>query len=137
MALFPSGKRGSEQVNYGYRGKGVTIHSLVDGEGNPLAVLVTAANESEREPVLPLLASIHIQTAEAGRPRQKPKNLATDGGYDSGELGESLGRKGLGPEIAKRMWKERKQDRGRKVEKRVNRYVVERTFWWYQRKFRR
>ena len=65
----------------------MTVHSLVDGEGNPLAVLVTAANE--REQVLPLLASIHLQTGEAGRPRQKPKNLATDGGYDSGELGES------------------------------------------------
>ena len=41
--FFPGGK-GSEQVNYGYKGKGVTIHSLVDGEGNPQAVLVTAAN---------------------------------------------------------------------------------------------
>ena len=86
--FFPGGK-GSEQVNYGYKGKGVTIHSLVDGEGNPQAVLVTAANESEREQVLPLLASIQIQTGEVEPPRQKPTNLATDGGYDSGELGES------------------------------------------------
>ena len=54
MAVFPSGKGSGEQVNSGYKGKGVTIHSLVDGEGNPLAVLVTAANESEREQVLPL-----------------------------------------------------------------------------------
>ena len=53
MALFPWRKGGSEQVNYGYKGKGVTIHSLVDGEGNPLAVLVTVANESERGQVLP------------------------------------------------------------------------------------
>ena len=89
MAVFPSGKGSGEQVNSGYKGKGVTIHSLVDGEGNPLAVLVTAANESEREQVLPLLASIQIQTGKVERPRQKPTNLATDGGYDSGELGES------------------------------------------------
>ena len=87
MALFPWGKGGGEQVNYGYKGKGVTIHSLVDGEGNPLAVLVTVANESERGQVLPLLASIQIQTGEVESPRQKPTNLATDGGYDSDELG--------------------------------------------------
>ena len=61
MALFPWRKGGREQVNYGYKGKGVTIHSLVDGEGNPLAVLVTVANESERGQVLPLLASIQIR----------------------------------------------------------------------------
>ena len=45
---FSSGKGSGEQVNSGYKGKGVTIHSLVDGEGNPLVVLVAAANESER-----------------------------------------------------------------------------------------
>ena len=60
MALFPSGK-GGEHVNYGYKGKGVTVHSLVDGEGNPLAVLVTAANESEREQVLPLNSVVEKQ----------------------------------------------------------------------------
>ena len=30
MALFPPGKGGGELVEYGYKGKGVTIHSLVD-----------------------------------------------------------------------------------------------------------
>ena len=45
--FFPGGKGGGEQVNYGYKGKGESIHSLVDGEGNPLAVLVTVADESE------------------------------------------------------------------------------------------
>ena len=37
MALFSLGK-GGEQVNYGSKGEGVTIRSLVDGEGNPLVV---------------------------------------------------------------------------------------------------
>jgi len=61
---------------------------LLDGEGNPVAVSATAANESEREQALPWLASIQIQTAAVGCPKQKPKNLTTDGGYDSGELEE-------------------------------------------------
>ena len=68
---------------------------------NPLAVLVTVANGNE-------LASIQIQTAGAGGLGQKPTNLATDGGYDSGESGKSGPRKGIGLEKAKRIWKERK-----------------------------
>ena len=47
MALFPSGKGGGKQVNSGSKGRSMTIDSLVDGEGNPLAVLVTVADESE------------------------------------------------------------------------------------------
>ena len=42
--LFFSGGKGSEQVNYGYKGKGVTIHSLVDGEGNPRCAILIAYN---------------------------------------------------------------------------------------------
>ncbi len=76
MALFPPGKGGGEGVEYGYKGKGVTIHSLVDRNGCPLAISVTSAKESEREQVLPLLQSIHIQTGEVGRPKHNPKNLA-------------------------------------------------------------
>ena len=93
MALFPSSKEGGEPVNSGSKRKGVTI--------DPLAVFVTVANESE-------LASIQIQTAEAGGSGQKPTNLATDGRYDSGESGKSGPRKGIGLEKAKRIWKERK-----------------------------
>ena len=85
--FFPGGKGVMNKSTMDIKGEGVTIPSLVDGAGNPLAVLVTAANESEREQVLPLLASIQIQTGEVEGPRQKPTNLATDGGYDSGELG--------------------------------------------------
>ena len=134
---FSSGKGGGEKVEYGYKGKGVTIHSLVDRKGCPLAISVTSAKESEREQVLPLLESIHIQTGEVGRPRHNPKNLATDKGYDSKELRKMLRKKGIRPEIPKRIWRNRKQQKGRKLQKKVERYVVERTFSWYQRKFRR
>ena len=43
-ALFPPGKGGGSGVDYGYKGKGILIHTLVDGKGSPLAVSVTAAN---------------------------------------------------------------------------------------------
>lgn len=80
MALFPPGKGGGKGVDYGYKGKGVLIHSLVDANGLPLAVSVTSAKESEREQVLPLLDSITIKTGKPGRPRSRPENLAADKG---------------------------------------------------------
>ena len=137
MVLFPPGKGGGKGVEYGYKGKGVTIHSLVDGQGVPLAVSVTSAKSSEREQVLPLLDSIFIQTRKVGRPRKRPDNVAADKGYDSKELRKSIRKKGIRPEIPKRIWKNKKKPKGRKLHKKVKRYVVERAFSWYQRKFRR
>ena len=46
------------------------------------------------------------------------------------------GRKKIGRKFLKKFGKKRKQDRGRKVEKRVHRDVVEGRFWRDQRKFR-
>ena len=49
MVLFPPGKGGGEEVAYGYKGKGILIHTLTEGSGMPLANCTTAANGSERE----------------------------------------------------------------------------------------
>jgi len=54
MALFPTIKGGGQSVDYGYKGKGVTIHLLVDGNGMPLSATVTPSSGSEREPSLPI-----------------------------------------------------------------------------------
>ena len=108
---FGPGKGGGERVCYGYKGKGVTIHSLVDGQGLPLAMCVTAANESEREQVIPLLQSIKIQTGQVGRPKSNPSNLAADKGYDSQSLRHQLRQKGIRPEIPKRQWSSKKEER--------------------------
>lgn len=51
MVLFPPGK-GGEGVNYGYKGKGILIHSITD------------ANGEERQQVLPMLAQIRIVTGK-------------------------------------------------------------------------
>jgi len=59
-ALFPPGKGGGEEVAYGYKGKGILIHTITEGNGMPIANRTTAANGSEREHVLPLLDSIKI-----------------------------------------------------------------------------
>ena len=113
------------------------IHSLVDAKGMPLAVRVTRAKASERAQVLPMLDSLKIRTGKPGRPRSRPKQLAADKGDDSRALRQELRRRHIRPELPERVWKGRRQPPGPKLEKRVERYVVERCFSWYQRKFRR
>ncbi|MGX9727234.1 MAG: hypothetical protein ACTFAK_07915 [Candidatus Electronema sp. VV] len=72
-ALFPPGKGGDEGVRYGYKGKGVLIHVIVDAEGMPLSALSTSADADERKQVKPLLDGIKIKTGRAGRPAKKKK----------------------------------------------------------------
>ncbi len=132
-ALFPPGKGGADGVARGYKGKGVTIHLLVDARG----IDVTVVNVDERSQVCPLLDSICIRTGKPGRPRCRPIQLAADKGYDSKELRAKFRARSLRPEIPKRVWLNRRQPPDRKLEKRVARYVVERAFSWCQRKFRR
>ncbi|WP_009630204.1 hypothetical protein [Synechocystis sp. PCC 7509] len=53
--LFPPGKGGGEDVAYGYKGKGILIHTLTDGNGMPLSNTTTPANGSERQQVMTLI----------------------------------------------------------------------------------
>lgn len=80
--LFPPGKGGGEDVAYGYKGKGILIHTLTDGYGMPLANRTTPANGSERDQVIPLLDAVKVKTHQPGRPRKRVKVLAADKGYD-------------------------------------------------------
>ncbi len=48
MVFFSAGKGGGEFVEYGYKGKGVTSHLLVDANGSPIAIEVTSAKGDER-----------------------------------------------------------------------------------------
>ena len=53
--FFSAGKGGGENVEYGYKGKGVTTHLMTDGLGNPLRVTSSGAAGNERAEVMPLL----------------------------------------------------------------------------------
>lgn len=136
MALFPPGKGGGESVDYGYKGKGVTTHLLVDGNGMPLAAIATPASENEREQVSPLLDRVRVYHGY-GRPKHCPKEIHADKGYDSKALCIFLRKKGIKPVIPKRVWKKKKKPRGRKVGASKSRWKVERCFAWMQRKYRR
>ena len=58
MVFFSSGRGGGEQVDYGYKGKGVTSHLLVEKSGKPLAITATPSSGDERKQVGPLLGKI-------------------------------------------------------------------------------
>ena len=133
--LFPPGKGGGKDVAYGFKGKGVLIHLLVDANGMPLAGSVTAANGNERTEAIENVRSVHV-AGNVGRPKGAPRRIAADKGYDSKALRDLLRRMGIQPEIKRRKWKGKKK-RGCPLTEKVDRYVVERTFSWLQRKFRR
>jgi IS5 family transposase len=135
-ARFPPGKGGGEGVAYGRKGKGILIHSLTDATGMPLSTRTTPANGDERAQVMPRLDTLRIRTGQRGRPRKRLKVLAADKGYDAKDLRRRLRKRGIRPQIPKRVWKTRKP-RGRPIKKDVPRFQAERTFAWFQRKYRR
>jgi IS5 family transposase len=102
----------------------------------PLANSTTPANGNEREQVLSLLDKVKLKTLKRGRPRKKLKVLVADKGYDSKEKRAALRKRGIRPQIPKRVWKTKK-NRGRPIKISVPRFQQERCFAWYQRKYRR
>lgn len=64
-----------------------------------------------REQVLPLLDKVKLKTLKRGRPRKRFKVLATDKGYDSKEKRAALRKRGIRPQIPKRVWRTKKNTR--------------------------
>ena len=135
-ARVPPGKGGGEGVARGGTGKGILIHTLTDAAGMPVANCPTPANGDERAQVLPLLDAIKVRTGRPGRPRKRFKVLVTDKGYDAKALRQQLRKRGIRAQIPKRVW-QTKKPRGRPLKKDVPRCQAERTFAWFQKKYRR
>lgn len=136
MALFPPGTGGGEGVAYGRKGQGLLIHPRTDATGLPWSTRTTPANGDERAQVIPRLDTLHVRTGKRGRPRKRFKVLAADQGDDAKDLRRRRRTRGIRPQIPKRVWKSRKP-RGRPIKKEVPRDQAERTFAWFQRKYRR
>ena len=54
------------EVAYGYKGKGILIHLLVDADGMPLSACSAPANEDESKHVGPLLEMVAVKTGKPG-----------------------------------------------------------------------
>src|SRR5438045_193985 len=134
--LFPPGKGGGEGGARGGKGTGMLLHRLTEGGGMPLAHRTTPANGDARAHVLPWLEAVKIRTGNRGRPRTRLQVIATDKGYDAKGLRQQLRKRGIRAQIPKRVWKTKKP-RGRPIKKVVPRFQAERTFAWFQKKYRR
>lgn len=80
--------------------------------------------------------AIKPKTGKVGRPKKRPRVLAGDKGYDSKELREAIRRRGLRPQLPKRVFKSKKTQ-GRPISIEVPRFQAERTFSWLLRSYRR
>jgi transposase len=85
---------------------------------------------------MPLLDAVHLRTGRRGRPRKRPKVIAADKGYDAKDLRQQLHTRGIRAQIPKWVWKT-KRPRGRPIKINVPRFQAERTFAWFQKKYRR
>jgi transposase len=72
--FFSAGKGGGQDVEYGYKGKGMTSHVLADGQGNPLRITVTGAGGDERQQVKPLIKKNHPMDKTAHQSRENAPN---------------------------------------------------------------
>jgi transposase len=102
---------------------------VVDRQGIPLAVKLTAANVHDSVVLEELLDAIPPIKALWGRPRRRPIKLHADKGYDFGRCRAACRRRGIQSRIARR-GVESSERLGR------HRWVVERTLAWLSR-FRR
>ncbi len=98
--------------------------------------IATNGNGDERQQVLPMLAQIRLAAGKPGNPKRRPKILAADIGYDAKWLRYKLRSKGIRPQIKKRQFRGKKP-KGRPIKDIVPRYQQERSFSWFQRKYRR
>jgi transposase len=124
--------RGGEKTgkNPTDRGKqGTKRHLIVDKEGIPLTILLTAANVNDTTMLEQTVDAIKPIKRPRGRPRKRPVKLHADKGYESKKNQAALRKRGIMPRIA-RKGIESKEKLGR------YRWVVERTHSWLNR-FRR
>lgn len=135
MVFFSGGKGGGEAVDYGYKGKGVTTHLLVDAFGQPLAVTCTGASGEERRQVAPLLSKISGWLKPLISRGITPI-LEADKGYDAEWLRLQILAEKLFPYIPYRQFGVEKEKRLIKVLEKY-RWKVERGISWLQRKYRR
>jgi transposase len=127
-----AGKKGGADTgpNPTDRGKaGTKRHIVVDRNGIPLAVKLSAANVNDVSRFAELLDAIEPIKRPRGRPRTRPAKLHADKAYEAEHCRAYLRRRGIGCRIARK---------GIESSERLGRYrwVVERTQAWLSR-FRR
>ena len=105
---------------------------VTEGNGLPLAFLVTAANVSEVTVGLKAVDRVRVPRPQ-GRPKKRPASLGADRSYDSVYFRHELRRRRIQPSIPQRQWPNRLRKPGRPPETREVskfRWKVERSHGW-------
>ena len=102
---------------------GSTHHLITGAAGTPLAVILTGGNRHDVTQLLPLIEAIPPIRGRPGRPRQRPRKVYADRGYDHDKYRRLLRARGITPVIARRG-----VTHGSGLG--TKRWVVERTFAW-------
>ena len=110
------------------RGKqGTKHHLVVDGQGTPLAAVLSGANRHDSKLLETAVDAIPpVRNGKPGRPRCRPQKLHADKGYDHAFCRQALRKRGILPRIARRGI-ESSERLGR------HRWRVERTLAWLHR----
>jgi transposase len=115
------------------RGKpGSKRHLVVDRQGIPLAVRLSAANAHDStlfEPLIDAIPAVLGPRGRPGRPRKRPAKLHADKAYDVPRCRRYLRRRGITARIARRGI-----DSGTRLGR--YRWTVERTLAWFARRRR-
>jgi transposase len=123
--LLCSGKKGGEDIAYGWKGKGSTIHLVTAGDGLPLAFAEVTVG-------LKVVDRVRVPRPK-GRPKQRPASLAADKSYDSADFRHGRRRRGIQPSIPRREWPNRRRRPSRPPEVHEAskyRWKVERSHGW-------
>ena len=78
------------------------IHLAVDGQGRPLAVLLSGDQAGDNPYLLPGLDAIAIRGPACGRPRKRPDLLLADKGYAHDRTRAALRRRAIPHNIPER-----------------------------------
>jgi putative transposase len=112
--------------------KGTKRHLLTEGNGMPLALVVTGANRNDFKETKSVIKNIVVKRPRVSK--RKKQHLCLDKGYDYPEVHELVKRYGYTAHIKSRG--EERNERKRLPGYRARRWVVERTHSWMNR-FRR
>jgi transposase len=119
---FAPAKRGGLQVGKTKRGKGSKLLAVADGEGLPLAVLISSATPHE--------VTLVQSTLEARFVEERPTRLIGDKAYDSDQLDTELAAQGIEVIAPHRQNRVHKTQDGRRLRRYKKRWRVERLFAW-------
>jgi transposase len=76
------------------------VHAACDGQGRPLALLLTGGNVNDTTRFADVLAGIRVPRQGPGRPRTRPGYVVADKGYSSRANRGLLRARGIGHTIA-------------------------------------